>query len=196
MPLTWTQSHDMLLATHNCTRCHGAGRIRGKRERSLSCSCVLRNIFRACLNQFRQCVQGEQGPTAVNLERTSGNLRRSFYGRRFEEYAADFYLVSRRVLNEEEFKIFKYHFLYGADYRLCCRQLNVERGKFFHDVYSIQQRLGRTFRDMKPYALFPLDDYFYNAGGLGVEELRSTIRDVVDDDNRPRPVMPPMAKAA
>jgi hypothetical protein len=186
----------MLLATHNCTRCHGAGRIHGKRDRSLSCSCVFRNIFRACLSQFRQCVQGERGPTAVNLERTSGNLRRSFYGRRFEEFAADFYLVSKRELNDDEFKIFKYHFLYGADFRLCCRQLGLDRGKFFHDVYNIQQRLGRAFRDLKPYALFPLDDYFYNAGGLGLDELRSTIQEAGDEERRPRPVVPPLLRAA
>jgi len=77
-----------------------------------------------------------------------------------EEYIADFYLVSRRTLNDYEWKIFRYHFLLGADWKLCCKKMNIDRGTFFHDVYRIQQKLGKTFRELKPYALFPLDEYF------------------------------------
>ncbi len=73
---------------------------------------------------------------------------------------ADFYLLAKRTLDEEHFKIFKFHFLLGADWRLCCRRLNMDRGNFFHAVYRIQQQLGRVFRETRPYALFPLDEYF------------------------------------
>jgi hypothetical protein len=69
-------------------------------------------------------------------------------------------LVSRRVLNDEESRIFRFHFLLGANWKLCCRQLGMDRGTFFHAVYRIQQRLGRTFLELKPYGLFPLDEYF------------------------------------
>src|SRR5262249_32666605 len=48
----------------------------------------------------------------------------------------------------------------GADWKVCCRRLQVERGIFFHNVYRIQQILGRTFAELKPYALYPLDEYF------------------------------------
>lgn len=73
---------------------------------------------------------------------------------------ADFCLVSRRTLTEQEYKVFKYHFLLGADWSLCCRKLKVDRGTFFHDVYRIEQKLGRTFREIEPHALFPIDEYF------------------------------------
>jgi hypothetical protein len=63
-------------------------------------------------------------------------------------------------LNPKEYRIFKYHYLLGADWRLCCRKLNIDRGNFFHAVYKIEQRLGRVFRELKPYALYPLNDYF------------------------------------
>jgi len=189
--MNWTQSHDMLLATHNCARCHGAGRIREKKDRSISCGCVFRNIFRSCLRRFRHCVERNNPPSTVQLERTTGNLRRAFYSRRMEEYAADFYLVSRRVLTPEEFDLFKYHFLYGADHHLCCRRMNIEKGKFFHDIYRIQQTLGRVFRDLQPYPLFPLEDYFHNAGSLSLEELRSTIR--LGEEEGPKPLTPPLA---
>jgi hypothetical protein len=81
-------------------------------------------------------------------------------GRRNEEFAADFYLVSKRTLTPAEFRIFKYHFLLGADWRLCCRKLKTERGIFFHAVYRIEQKLGKTFRELEPYSLYPIDEYF------------------------------------
>jgi hypothetical protein len=48
----------------------------------------------------------------------------------------------------------------GGDWRLSCRQLHVDRGSFFHTVYRIQEKLGRAFAEVEPYALFPLDEYF------------------------------------
>lgn len=76
---------------------------------------------------------------------------------------ADFCLVSRRVLDDFDHKVFRYHFLLGADWRLCCRQLQIDRGTFFHTIYRIEQQLGRTFAELKPYPLYPLDEYF---GGM------------------------------
>ena len=73
---------------------------------------------------------------------------------------ADFCLISRRELDAFHYKIFRYHFLLGADWKLCCRQLHMDRGLFFHAVYRIQQKLGRVFAELQPYALYPLDEYF------------------------------------
>jgi len=77
-----------------------------------------------------------------------------------EDYMADFYLVAKRVLEEDEFKIFRYHFLLSADWKICCGRLNMDRGAFFHAVYRIEQKLGRTYREIRPYSLFPTDEYF------------------------------------
>jgi hypothetical protein len=38
--------------------------------------------------------------------------------------------------------------------------LNIDRGLFFHALYRIQQKLGRTFRELEPHSLFPVDEYF------------------------------------
>jgi hypothetical protein len=96
----------------------------------------------------------------VRFEIVGGQSRRPVWGRKDEEYIADFCIVSKRFLDEFEYKLFRFHFLLGADWRLCCRQLEMEKGVFFHAVYRIQQKLGRAFRELKPYALFPLDEYF------------------------------------
>ncbi|HEY3456825.1 MAG TPA: hypothetical protein VGK64_19760 [Bryobacteraceae bacterium] len=42
--------------------------------------------------------------------------------------------------------------------------MNLDRGTFFHEAYRIEQKLGRTFRELQPYALFPLDEYFNGSG--------------------------------
>ena len=73
---------------------------------------------------------------------------------------ADFCLVSRRLLDDFEYRIFRFHFLLGADWRLCCRQMGMDRGTFFHAVYDIEQKLGQAFAELEPYPLYPLDEYF------------------------------------
>lgn len=73
---------------------------------------------------------------------------------------ADFCLVSRRTLDEFEYRIFRYHHLLGADWRLCCRQLKMDRGEFFHAVYRVEQKLGKVFAELEPYPLYPLREYF------------------------------------
>ena len=96
----------------------------------------------------------------VRLEFCNGKDNRLTYGRKVEEYIADFCLVSRNTLSPLEYDIFRFHYLLGADWRLCCWRMSLDRGTFFHIVYKIEQKLGRVFRELEPYSLFPLDEYF------------------------------------
>jgi hypothetical protein len=73
---------------------------------------------------------------------------------------ADFLAVADRVLDDLELKVFRVHFLLGADWRLCVRRLGVDKGRFFHAVYRIEKKIGRECREVAPYALFPIDAYF------------------------------------
>jgi hypothetical protein len=106
-------------------------------------------------------VTQERHLSRISLEPQPGRQRPNTWGRKDEEFIADFSLVSRRGLNEDEYRLFRYHFLLGADWKLCTRKLGIDRGNFFHSVYRIEQRLGRMFRELEPYPLFPLDDYFH-----------------------------------
>jgi hypothetical protein len=90
---------------------------------------------------------------------------------------ADFCLVSRRTLDDFEHQIFRFHYLLGADWRLCCRQLKIDRGTFFHHVYDIENRLGRVFAELTPYALYPVSEYFVGVTRRDVE--RATVTEVV-----------------
>lgn len=158
--MQWSLSDTIGLAKFSCAHCHGTGLRAGRGGKDTPCNCVFRAIFRACYNRFRECAAKEKYLSKVSLERCSGRDNRYVFSRKTEDYIADFCLVSRRNLNEEEYRVFKFHFLLGADWKLCCGRLNMDRGNFFHMVYRIEQRLGRVFRELEPYGLFPVDEYF------------------------------------
>lgn len=165
--MEWTRSETLALAMHNCAQCHGSGLRFSKRGAVSPCNCVLRSIFRICCDRFLRCVTQEKHLSRVSLEPHLGRSRPSTWGRKDEEYIADFCLVARRTLTEFEHRLFRYHFLLGADWRLCGRRLGIDRGNFFHAVYRIEQKLGRAFREVSLYPLFPLDDYFHGPSRVG-----------------------------
>jgi hypothetical protein len=192
----WSQTEILALAKESCTQCQGFGLRRSSRKGPASpCNCVLRGIFKACYARFRHCIIKQQHVSTVRLEQVGGKDRRMTWGRKDEEYVADFCLVSRRSLDEEEYRIFKFHYLLGADWRLCCRRLNMDRGNFFHSVYRIQQKLGKVFRELEPYALYPLDEYF---GGTVRRDLPEERRKIVTMPVAPKRggLTPPLRKVA
>jgi hypothetical protein len=192
----WSRSQTIGLAKENCAQCHGLGLRDGIGSSSEApCNCVLRNIFRVCYARFRYCVEREKHVSQARLAIIGGKDRRQVWGRKDEEYIADFCLVSKRFLDESEYRIFRFHFLLGADWRLCCRRLKMDRGTFFHETYRIQQKLGRIFRELEPYSLYPLDEYF---GGtykraLSPEAARELKTPFVMSR---RPLRPPLKKIA
>jgi len=72
----------------------------------------------------------------------------------------------------------------------------MERGNFFHEFYRIQQKLGRIFRELAPYSLFPLDEYF---GGTYKKDLPPESLNVLRMpmvEKRRRSLRPPLKKVA
>lgn len=158
--MQWDRSHTIGLAKVSCSYCHGYGLRLARKGKEVPCACVFRAIFRACYHRFQECVAKGEHTSAVTLEFCRGAGSHRTYCRKREEFMADFCLVSRRLLPHLEHQIFRYHFLLGADWKLCCRRLRMDRGSFFHEVYRIEEKLGRAFAELEPYALFPLDEYF------------------------------------
>jgi hypothetical protein len=142
------------------------------------------------------CAAKEKYMSRVSLEPFPGRDSKKSWGLKDEEYIADFTLVSRRNLDEVEYKIFKFHYLLGADWILCCRRLKIDRGEFFHHVYRIQQKLGRAFRELEPYALFPLDEYF-NGAPRSRDEISALFPVTTEDERKPCPAIRfPIKRAA
>ena len=158
--MKWTRTETMPLSRVRCAYCAGTGLQKLAKGDEGPCNCVLRAIFRACYRRFLEC--SGRNPYGVRLspERGSTLCRSGGWGRKEEEYVADFCLVAKRTLTPEEYRVFVAHFLLGGDYRICCRKWKMDRGTFFHMIYRIQRKLGRAFRETEPYPLFPMSDYF------------------------------------
>jgi hypothetical protein len=159
--MEWKRSETLALAAPMCNVCLGLGLRIGRRGRTHPCNCVLRAIFRACFNRYRDITDKEKYMSRVTLDPLPGREKRGCWGRKDEEYSADFCLISKRTLTEQEYQIFCHHFLMEKDWKACCYKLGLDRGNFFYAVYRIEQKLGRIFRELEPYGIFPVIDYFH-----------------------------------
>ena len=162
----------------------------------MPCSCVLRRIFRSCYAKFRFCASNAKPLGRVRLEAVKGSEGNFNWGMKDEEYMADFCLVSKRALEPDEYQLFRYHFLLGADWRLCCRRLNMDRGSFFHQLYRIEQKLGRVYRELRPHALFPLDEYFGGTIRRNLSDYYEIVVHMPPLPERGTPLRAPLKKVA
>src|ERR1022692_2275164 len=115
--MNWERSQTIALAKTTCTHCHGYGLRPGRNEREVPCNCVFRAVFRACYARFRDCVSRDRHLSRVQLEFCNGKDNRITYGRKVEEYIADFCLVSRNALSPLEYDIFRFHEYFGGTMR-------------------------------------------------------------------------------
>ena len=103
LSMEWNRSDTIALAKNCCVQCHGIGLYLGRGGRLNPCNCVLRAIFRACLSRFQHCATKEKHMSRISLEFIPGRERNLTWGRKDEEYMADFILVSRRHLDDAEY---------------------------------------------------------------------------------------------
>ena len=89
-----------------------------------------------------------------------GSSRLTVWGLKDQEYVADFCLVARRVLSPSDHRLFRYRYLLAADFRSCAQVLGEPRAAIMNRAYRLEAVLGRAFRELAPYPLFPLDEYF------------------------------------
>ena len=184
MAFQWTRSTSLALARQRCELCHGLGRVGD--SFSTPCRCVLRSIFRLCHERFIDCVKGEKFTSVVKLDLHNGPERRGTWSFKHEEYMADFILLAHRTLSAEDYRLFRYRFLLGADWRLCAEKMRMDRGTCFNRIYSMMQRLGRAFAETEPYPMFPLSEYFY------ASHRGEAVKPCEPPASGPKPVRPPV----
>ena len=159
--MEWNRSELFFLAQRSCTLCGGTGARDLHQTDPTPCGCVYRAAFRACFERFRLCIERGRRVSRASLEQMGcGRSSRVTWSRKDEEFIADFELVSRRYLDPWHYRVFRYFFILGADWKLCSRRLGIDRGNFFHAVYRVEERLGKVFAELEPYALYPPRDYF------------------------------------
>jgi len=195
--MEWNRSQTIALASMHCTHCHGLG-LQRQGSAHVPCSCVTRAIFKACFNRFKASVAKDKGASTVKLERLGMGTGRSShmtFGRKTEEYIADFYLVCKRTLTEVEWELFRFHYLLGAGWNLIQRHFTaLSREAFFTMTNAMEAKLGRAFRETAPFALYPLDEYF-SATTRGAAIVPSTPLDTLTRPQRLQPPMRPMVAA-
>ena len=166
MAMEWTRSDTLGIANHSCVRCHGLGLAGGRLSAKEPCNCVLRSIFRICFEKFYHVATQEKRMSRVTLDGAGPQCRKVVWGRKDEEFIADFLGLTKRTLDEDEHRIFRMHYLLGASWRMCCERLGIDKGQFFHMIYRIEQKVGRVLKETQPYALYPIDEYY---SGVKVE---------------------------
>lgn len=138
--------------------------------------------------RFIECVNTEKYVSKVTLELHSGPERRGTWGRKQEEFVADFLALAKRTLHEDDYRIFRYRFLLGADCNLIERKLNIDRGTYFNRVYIIMRKIGRACAELEPYALFPLSEYFHTSF------RNERPKPAMPEQHEDTPVRPPLRK--
>ena len=165
--MIFNRSNCLAIARTGCVECNGLGIrnittvVNGTKELTdVPCCCALRSIFRACYGRFRYCAEKQAHIGTISLETWGRRGARRGYERKNEDFMCDFILIVKKSLTLEDHRVFRAHFLLGADCSLCCRYLGMTRGNYFHMIYRIEEQLGRAFANVQPYSIYPLRDYF------------------------------------
>lgn len=192
---------DVLALAHNaCEKCGGSGlapcRTRGHKiglcgPKVGVCSCVSRAIFRICYTRQQQCEE-KISISSSAAERMQLPRRLGPWGRKNEEYLADFDLLVKHALTKPEYRVFRAYFYVGWPWDLCMREFNLDRGKFYRVIYKAEEKAGEAFLLTEPYGIYPLDEYFHSTRERRREEFTEKEWPKPGRWDR-RPIVPPMS---
>jgi hypothetical protein len=150
------------LADAECRRCLGWGLRFMPRSGHPVCDCVWRTIFCRALSSYWRL------DTSLHPIRkvTKRGVSYSFPS---QEYRADFELICLKLFtkNSMRWHVVRLHFLSQVQWKPCVAALEstlkrrVSRGEFFHEVYLIEAKCGRALLQVRPYPLYPIDEYFH-----------------------------------
>lgn len=185
--MNWTTSKTIAMAKTGCETCNGLG----LKSEGVACPCVLRAVYRACYNRFVDCQHAANHTNTVKLEFTGGHAEnRQVFGRRNEEFSADFALVSKRYLNKKEYQLFRFHVMLGASASLIARREQLPEWAVQVAIANMEAKLGAAYANLRPYALYPLDEYFSQVLNTNGEPSQGT------PPERYCPLRPPMMNLA
>ena len=126
------------------------------------CDCVWRAIFCRALSSYRRLDSSLHPVRRV----TKRGVAYSFPA---QEYRADFELICLKLFtkNSMRWHVVRLHFLNQVPCKPCIAALEstlkrrVDRGEFFHEVYRAEAKCGRALFQVRPYPLYPIDEYFH-----------------------------------
>lgn len=143
---------------HGCMQCYGLGYRFGRGALIQACGCVLRAAFDHVHWKYRSIERDRSGARLTREAGANGPV----FSMKNADFCADFVVVAKRELGEDTlaYQIFRQHFLDGADWKVCARRMQIDRGHFFHSVYRVKEKVGAALLSTVPFALYPTDSYF------------------------------------
>lgn len=157
----WTRADVLGLARQGCTNCQGRGWF--VKTPGYACHCVTRAIFHQLMAEWHKIKNAEhlaQFRVEQIGQRGGKTVRRGGWSMKRPEFVADLEILAKRVLAPTDFRVWRLYHCYGAQYREACALLDMDKGTFFHAVYRVENQVGRAAREVRPYALFPIADYY------------------------------------
>jgi predicted DNA-binding protein (UPF0251 family) len=180
----WDEGLMLGLADDRCSRCGGMGKLPRLIRRDISpCGCVLRRIFRICLARWEYCKLNSH-VSVMRMDRFARGGGRYSFGRKQEEYIADFELLLRHALTEQELDVLWLARIWRMDVNGICRRMGLDRGAAFRILYRAEEKAGRAFIETRPYGIYPLDEYF---GGRVEHKIDDQAADaIMRQEERPK----------
>jgi hypothetical protein len=156
---TENRSDFIGMAQSECVKCNGLGlRSEHHNSKHAPCDCVLRKVTRSIVAKVHE-LEARGNLHSIRLDTLSRPQGRNARGIKGSEYKADVFLTARRALPDPvDWLLFRSYCLENRPWRECCPWLG--RGQFFQKLYLIEARLGLCFLEMRPYALFPVSQYW------------------------------------
>jgi hypothetical protein len=181
----------MALSLEGCARCHSPGvYLKDRAKVETPCPCTDRGVFRAVLAAYKHYSISIGLSIRTNLSQFStqhSRQGRRADGRRVEEWCADVWLTSKRNLTPHQWQILRRHHIRGEDWT----RFGISKGQLFHEKYCLEQKLGRVFRELQPFALYPIQEYFSDS----TRSLGADVRPFIPAPRRVNgvPLCPPLA---
>jgi hypothetical protein len=160
----WKRSDVLGLAHTDCIRCHGLGLADGRMSSQLPCGCAARRIFREIMAEWRrnqEAVHISKFQPEQVLQRGGKTCRRAGWSMKRPEYVAEVELLAKRTLSYDEWLVWRAYHCRGLEWREACATLGgMNKGELYHCVYRVEAKMGRAAREVQPYALYPIAEYY------------------------------------
>jgi hypothetical protein len=115
------------------------------------------------MSKARYCAAGNHLAAPIKNDHfVSGGGKAGKHRLAEENFLADVFLIAKRTLAEDDFRLFRFRYLLGAAVKLCAARLGMDFRTCEQRLAEIESVLGAAFRDTRPYSVFPIGEYFRN----------------------------------
>lgn len=157
----WQPGELEAMSDESCRRCWGTGQHPTYAAKVRPCDCVYRRVFRRCLAEYRR-IRSRTLESTIGLYRHGSTAGRGGMGwhRPQQSYVCDFELLARRVLTQQEMRLFWARVHRDQTARALAMELGWSVGATNHTTYRVETTLGQVYAETTPYGLWPLESYY------------------------------------